>query len=468
MQRGLIPLLLCFIGSTPVAAQDSLEELLQGFDSGEKASAGDVDALLEGFEDSTPDVIETKPDSSSLDWLSFGGYMSLSESINYQHQAPAQGQADFRGLSRLRYKLLPEVEVELPKRWKIFISGNAFFDGAFYANGREQYRDSYLDEYEKEIELRELWLRGSIGSSLDIKFGRQILAWGKSDSIRVVDGLNPLDMREPGMVDLEDLRLPVTMARADYFIGDWSMTAVVIPELRTNKIPVEGSDFYPIPFSMPSEDAPENWKNPEFAFALSGVFNGWDMSLHAASTYEDQAHFEQAGNGMQRVYSRINMIGIAENMVFGSWLLKMEYAVFEGLKYFTSGDKTFMRGDLMAGLDYTGITNHTVSVEGLWTRIFEYDTRLQNAPDDTGENNGQLAIRYTGNFMHETLQLVALASIFGFDGSDGAFYRASAKYIPQDAFSVTAGIMVYQSGDSLFLDAIARNDRLFAEVRYDF
>jgi hypothetical protein len=280
--------------------------------------------------------------------------------------------------------------------------------------------------------------------------------------------LNPLDMREPGMVDLEDLRLPVTMARADYYFGDWSMTAVVIPELRTNKIPVEGSDFYPVAFPMPVEDAPDNWRNPEFALALSGVFSGWDLSFHAASTYEDQAHFKLTSTGMQRAYSRINMLGIAENIVFGSWLLKTEYAVFDGLEYFATGNQSFIRSDLLAGLDYNGITDHTVSVEALWSRIFDYNDVLQEPPDDKGKDSGQIAIRYTGNFLHETVQVVALASIFGFDGSDGAFYRGSIKYIPQDALSVTAGIMVYQSGDFLFLDAIARNDRIFAELRYDF
>lgn len=464
---------------TPEEPTEDIDLLLEGFDdepSKEKDSGGkktkptdSVDMLLEGFDDSPSievDVEQVK--EKEFDWLSFGGYMSLSQSINYQHGVPAEGKADFRGLSRLRYKISPEAEANLPKQWKMFASGSGFYDAAFYANGREQYRETYLDEYEKELELREFWLAGTIGSSLDIKLGRQIVVWGKSDSIRVVDVLNPLDMREPGMVDIEDLRLPVTMARVDYFFGNWSISTIVVPELRRNKIPVEGSDFYPASFAMVPEDLPENWKNPEFAAAISGVFSGWDLSFHAASTYEDQAHFEKTDTGMRGAYSRINMLGFAENMVKGSWLFKLEYAVFNGLKYFSTGENTFWRGDLIAGVDYSGITDHSLSFESLWSNILNYDSQLQQLPDDKSKHSGQLAIRYTGNFMRETLQVVVLASIFGFDGSDGGFYRASAKYMPGDGLSITAGVMVYQSGDWLFLKSIARNDRVFAEARYDF
>jgi len=40
--------------------------------------------------------------------------------------------------------------------------------------------------------------------------------------------------------------------------------------------------------------------------------------------------------------------------------------------------------------------------------------------------------------------------------------------MPGDGLSLTAGVMVYQSGDSQFFNAIARNDRIFAEARIDF
>ena len=60
------------------------------------------------------------------------------------------------------------------------------------------------------------------------KLGRQIVNWGRSDTVRVLDVINPLDNREPGLVDIEDLRLPVTMARVDYF-PKWFWTRTFFP-----------------------------------------------------------------------------------------------------------------------------------------------------------------------------------------------------------------------------------------------
>ena len=36
------------------------------------------------------------------------------------------------------------------------------------------------------------------------------------DNLRVTDVLNPMDLRVPGLTDIDDLRLPVTMIKLDY------------------------------------------------------------------------------------------------------------------------------------------------------------------------------------------------------------------------------------------------------------
>ena len=46
------------------------------------------------------------------------------------------------------------------------------------------------------------------------------MAWGISESFRVVDVVNPIDTRKPGMTDIEDLRLAVAMTRFDLYTAD--------------------------------------------------------------------------------------------------------------------------------------------------------------------------------------------------------------------------------------------------------
>lgn len=108
-----------------------------------------------------------------------------------------------------------------------------------------------LNDYESDTEFREIFIRGKINPRLDLKVGRQIVVWGKSDNFRVVDVLNPPDLREPGLVDIENLRLPSCKSRLDYYQGDWSLSGLAIHEIRFDKLPPYGSDFYPFPVKLP-------------------------------------------------------------------------------------------------------------------------------------------------------------------------------------------------------------------------
>jgi len=459
-----------------------LDELMQGFEDDPNSAAPaqpaldnpEMQELLEGFEDSSDTKKSAASPTKPSRWWDWGGYMTLSSSYNYQHQSPPPGEADFRGLSRFRYKIQPELKVDLPHQWDIFVSANAFYDAAFSFNGRRQYRSSYLKKYERELELRDLYVQGSLNAQWDIKIGRQIVVWGKSDTIRVVDVLNPLDFREPGMVDIEDLRLPVTMVKADYYFNEWNFSTLLIPEIRGDKLPAYGSDFYPSPFPPLHKDRPNNGlDNLEYAVALSGIFSGWDLSFHYASVYEDQPHLKKRpsannDNGMEQAFSRLTLLGTAANFAIGNWLIKGELAVIRGFQFFATDEATFSRNDMMLGFDYSGFTDTTLSLEGVLRHLNNFTDALSILPDDTEQDSGQLAFRYTGNFQRETLQAVFLASIFGSKGEQGAFYRASIKYIPKDALSMTAGIIVYASGENRLLKQIADNDRLFGEIRYDF
>jgi len=164
----------------------------------------------------------------------------------------------------------------------------------------------------------------------------------------------------------------------------------------------------------------------------------------------------------------LTLLGTAANFAIGNWLIKGELAVIRGFQFFATDEATFSRNDMMLGFDYSGFTDTTLSLEGVLRHLNNFTDALSILPDDTEQDSGQLAFRYTGNFQRETLQAVFLASIFGSKGEQGAFYRASIKYIPKDALSMTAGIIVYASGENRLLKQIADNDRLFGEIRYDF
>ena len=134
--------------------------------------------------------------------------------------AAAPERKSWNGVDRLRAKLDLELDVELPASWQARVSGFGFYDVIYRLRDRDEYTNDALRTYEDDVELLEAWVRGSPHPKVDLKLGRQILNWGRSDTLRVLDVINPLDNRDPGLVDIEDLRRPVGMVRVDTFFGD--------------------------------------------------------------------------------------------------------------------------------------------------------------------------------------------------------------------------------------------------------
>lgn len=447
-------------------------------DGFEEETAGDppppdaTDRVLEGFDAPPAPVAAGKPSAALLpESLSIDGFLKAGASLNVAHHAPAGDRTDWRGLSRLQTALQLELSVRPPRNWQAFVSGKGFYDAAYRIRGRGDFTDAVLDGYEDELELREAWILVNPVPKLDVKIGRQIAVWGKSDNIRVTDVLNPLDLREPGLTDIEDLRLPVTMTRMDFYAGPWRLTGMAIHEVRFNKTPAWGHDFYPAQLPPPPEEtSSDGGRNTEFALSASRVFGRADAALYAARFFDDTPHLTAHPDGSEwrQTHSRLRMAGMAGNLAVGNFLIKGEAAFVEGVEFFNRPDRSFSRTDLLAGMEYSGFTETMISVEAVVRHLHHHDAVLERSPDNTLKNAYQAVIRVEREFMNDALKLTLLGSLFGWTGKDGAFERISAAYDLADGVTLTGGFVLYQSGDLPEFRNMGRNDRLFVEVRYDF
>ena len=455
---------------------DGLDDILSGFDEQiEQPAGGDVgddpDGILSGFDETQ----SSQRNRSSADteilpgWLDLFGSLSFAGSWNYAHDAPAAGQADYRGLSMLRTTGALGVDIDIGS-WQARISGHGFYDAAYSVAGREQYTENLLDTYEQELEFDELYLSGSLTSSLDLKIGRQVVVWGKADNVRVTDILNPLDNRIPGMVDIKYKRLPVTMTKLDYYVGDWNLSGIILNEVRFDKVPVYNSDFFPGNAPLPPQREPTNFAldTQQYGLAVNGIFSGWDLSLYQAWVYDSRAHLSVESGTPVPVHNRVSMTGMTANVAFGNWLLKGEGAWWHDLEFTTLQGEPVERIDLMAGIEYTGFSETMLSVEFVNRHILDFDERLKLAPDFARQDVQQTALMLTRDFVNDTIQLKILCSIFGTHGEDGAFERFQLEYDYTDHVTLTGGIIFYQSGDQIAFSDVEENDRIFLEYSYAF
>lgn len=455
-----------------------------------------LDEVLSGFDDfgdmfdSTGEP-QTEDVSADSPW-DVGGELGFSEIINVNHDAPAPGTTDHRGLSSFRLKLTLEVERDIYESWRALVRGQAFYDAAYSINGRNEYTDDVLDDYEQEAEIQEAWIQGPLLPSLDLKVGRQIVVWGRSENFRVTDILNPLDSRTPGVVDIEDHRLPVCMTKLDYYAGDFAFSAIAIPEIRFSKLPVLGNDFYPVSTPQPREDVPSaSLDNTQWAAAIEGTFHGWDALLYGADYFSDQSYYKPLGyyqytlvdvielpdGGTQPVYSqipamirrhaRLYMVGGAVNITSGDYLLKSELALTGGHKFTNTHDeKRIWKG--LVGFEHTGFTNTLISLDLMLTHIDDFDPLMMLAPDYAEEDQFEAALRISKDLMYERLELMFLAIVRGGEAEDGAFERLSAAYDVTDAFTTTVGCVFYQDGGNPTYENIHKNNRVYIDLTYTF
>lgn len=457
--------------------------------------ADELDEALGVFDEISTTVItgEKRVDPSDSPYGYVIGSIALSASYNFRdHDAinpDTGGTTDWQGLSKLRTKLYLEHNKSFNDNWQTRISGYGFYDSVFSVRDREDYSNDVLDDYEHESEFQEVWVLGKVRDNLDVKLGRQVVNWGRADSFRVLDVLNPLDNREPGLVDIEDLRLPITMAKMDYFFDEhWNTTLIAIPEMRFSKNAPPGHDFYVQGSKDFEENKPEHISDTSFAAALTGIYSGWDISFHAARYWRDTPYlnpvFDPVANPADPLqkstfeHSHTTMVGAAGNITLGSWLYKAELALLDGLDYTLYSNQPVYglmptstteknRVDALAGVEYFGIANTSFSIEVAHQYIPDFDTAMTPVMPATEEKNTTgVAFRATHSAFNDRMDLTAV--VFGSFGEDGGGARFDAEYDIRDALVLTGGVIFYEESDHIPFNTYYQNDRIFGEIKYSF
>ena len=431
-------------------------------------ASDDLDSVLGGFEDEAPDLAAHDADAGNERIWDLSGSVEISGSSNYLAHRSDTG-TDYSGLQRLRNRANLQLDVNLPLDWKMRAEGWGFYDVAYAINGRSDYTDEVLDEYEWDAEVGEAWLAGGIGERIDVALGRQVVIWGRSESLRVLDVLNPLDNREPGRVDLEDIRRPVSMLNVKGYLGDWSAALLAIPEIRFDSNPVVGSDFFPGTIEL-SERRPDHFEDGELAFAVNGIFSGWDVSFHGAWFWNDLPRLDAPAAAPlpeRLVHDRLWMVGSGGNYTRGSWLLKAELAYLDGLGFFGVDDDKG-RFDVLIGAEYYGVADTTFVVEIVERHLFEHERAIRRAPNFAREDSQEIALRLSRNFWNDTLHATLVGIVLGLDARDGSIARFDLSYDVLDALTVGVGLLLYQQGDLPPLDAWADNDRVIFSAKWSF
>lgn len=454
-----------------------------------------------GFE-STVDVSNIKLDTQASDraWeLSFDGFL----------------RSDF-GLWTRRIQSNPfakarqSLDLRLSYKYGFFglvIAGHGEYDFA-YLYERETYSPEDLDAYEYLVQLRDAYLSFSF-DSWELSLGQQIITWGEGDVLSPIDVVNTRDQREPGLADLDDIRVPALSTRLSYFFKGARYELVVVHYPHYGMRPPPFGEFSPLPAALQSGpirfdlDAIQNRKefyyrdepsgfsldNQQYFFRFQYKGSGLDVAVHVASVLyrEGVVSIENTSElldptigkvGVDFKHPRYMLAGVALAAPVGSFILKFE-GLIEGQKPLGVIDSSNQNTFLSLAVNPTDIITAMghVTYSGLADQTFTLEVQKSFAlqlPDNIAIDPGApvVSLRTSHNFLRNDLQLDFLFTMFGWTANQGLFTRAEIGYNWFDGFNTSLGYIFYLPSDETDelgpLSGYDYHDRLFLKVRFDF
>jgi len=407
-------------------------------------------------------------------------------------------------------KARQSLDLKLSYRYKVLsivLAGHAEYDLA-YLYQRDTYSPEDLEAYEYLVQLRDAYLSLSF-ENWELTLGQQIVTWGEGDVLSPIDVVNTRDQREPGLADLDDIRVPALASRLSYFFKGARYELIVVHFPHYGMRPPPFGEFSPLPAALQSgsirfdldsittrkqfyyRDEPSGFSlnNQQYFFRFQYKGSGLDIAVHVASVLyrEGVVSIENTSEmldptiervGVDFQHPRYMLGGVALAVPLGPFILKFEGLV-EGQKPLgvidSSNQNTFLSLainptdiiTMMGHLTYSGISDQTFTLE------LQKSFALQ-LPENIAIDPGApvLSLRTSHNFLRNDLQLNFLLTVFGWTANQGLFARAEIGYDWFDGFNTSVGYICYlpsETDEELGpLSGYDYHDRLFVKLRYDF
>ncbi len=393
-----------------------------------------------------------------------------------------------------------DLQLRYTRDWfRLLISGHAEYDLA-YLHQRSRYDSETLDEYEWLVDLRESVIHATL-SWVQLSFGRQTVVWGEGDVLSPLDIANARDLREPGLSDLEDIRLPVLSTKVGVTADAYRIEAMMIHEsffgLRSPPLGpfspwaevvgrldqvFEGLEqgLRSRPLAFVDRPGRYSLKNQQGLLRVTRWGRGLDLGFYVASVLDRdgvfvpptiEALFAPGPLEFVIAHPRYTLVGTSGALPLGDWLIKWELAasVNRALNVLAPApdNRTHGRATLLDGMlswTYSGFSNTFIFLE------FQQRFLLTELPKTLFSTKmPAVALRSRHTFLREDLELHLALSGIGWNFEGGWLARLELRFRAIDHLWASIGLTSYHPGRELSpLSGLNQHDRFFARFRYDF
>lgn len=336
------------------------------------------------------------------------------------------------------------------------------------------------------LELKEAYL-DYYSSLVDLRFGKQIITWGKADELNPTDVLSPQNMTNI-LEDKGIRKLGLVFLKSDWNLDVFTLSAIWKPEFEFTRVPPIDSRwaFFSIPgvSSLPAPVYPNReLKNTEWAFKLSRTigrldftvswFDGWDNIFTPELAFNPTTHQPQLN---RLTFHRTRMLGgdfASAAGPVGFW--------GEGAYFFTEdkdGNDPNIKNpyaQFVIGADYDLGENLKVNVQ----YFQEVITKTDNDAEQTAEEHiisklglglplqQAVSCRIEKKFGEGEAHKVELMTLYDARHS-GVMISPKLAYSPEDAFSVEVGGAFFSGRSESFYGRFVENHVVYVRGTYSF
>lgn len=350
------------------------------------------------------------------------------------------------------------------------------------------------------LQVREAYVEfyGLFTKNLDVKIGRQRIAWGTADKLNPTDNLNAYDLE-----DVWDFgrHLGSDAIRAKYYFrdfyveadyimffrpatlprGDWAMGLFSIPDLPVSGVPIdEMSDS----LAMPGFNLKES---PTYGVKFGGFAGGFDFSASYVYgreglpvPYRSVLTIDSEGIDIRTYmdFPRIHIVGLDMAGTIGDVGVWAEAAAFMPPEELTlqvdvfgipAKDSVLVEKKpyfkVAAGLDYTFKGGHYINFQYLHGFVHERGR---------GNLNDYFVMNYDKKFFNDKLKLQPATIAFvisdwkDISGNYAFIYMPFITYMPNGNTEIMLGVrLISGKGDDIFAKYKDKDEFVFG-VRYSF
>lgn len=369
-------------------------------------------------------------------------------------------------------------ETRLQLRAEHFGDGGEFF-------GRLDFVYDGVDTAQYDWELREGYLKFSMGQNFDFKLGRQILTWGTGDLLFIND-VFAKDYRS-FFIGRDDqyLKAPQNSMRVDYYLGANSISLVWTPIFEPNRLPTgrklsffNGQQIVGEGFSFDPPTPEAKFENGEFAARLDRTLLGYSTVLYFyKGFYKAPMGVEMTSTGSEIVpipiYPELNLYGASVRGPLAGGIVWLETGYFDS-RQDQKGDNPLMPNSQITGLigfERQVATNLTMNAQWQAESMDHYECyRVQKEAAGLHVRDKVrhlLTSRITKLMVDE---LLTLSAFWFYSPTDEDGYgRFSASYKHSDEITLALGGNLFWGEQAATeFGQLQWNDNVYLKVTYGF